>query len=90
MKSELKKSLEHMEANPTTGTAHNQQVISSQVQTIFAIDRLEKSTKKLRKTMVSLEHQGQRNEEQNITLQKVMVWLTVVMLFLSIVTIFRR
>jgi len=63
-----------MQSHPTTGTPHNHQLISTQVETTFALDRLENKIKKLSKT----EKQNQRLEESNYKLQKVMLILTAV------------
>jgi len=57
--------------NPTTGTAHNQHVISSQVHAVFAIDNLEKTIKKF--------------ETENQKLQKVMLALTLASSVLAVV-----
>jgi len=78
MKKELEESLKHIQSHPTTGTPHNQQLISTQVETIFALDRLENKIKKLNKTIEAAEKQNQRLEESNYKLQKVMLILTAI------------
>lgn len=76
MKKELKESLRHIQSHPTTGTAHNQQLISTQVETVFAIDKLTKGVKKLAKTVKDSNEQSQRLERSNYNLQKAMFILT--------------
>ena len=78
MKKELKESLRYMQSHTTTGTPHNHQLISTQVETTFALDRLENKIKKLSKTIEAAEKQNQRLEESNYKLQKVMLILTAV------------
>lgn len=78
MKKELAKSLRHMQANPTTGTPHNHQVISAQVETIFAVDSLKKQIVKLRRTIEVNEKQSQILEQSNMNLQRSMLALTLV------------
>jgi len=90
MKKELEDSLRHMQANPTTGTPHNQQLISTQVETIFAIDSLQEEISKLKTTIVSLDSQNEKLNKTNIRLQWSMVGLTVATIILSIITLFKH
>lgn len=90
MDTELEKSLRHMQANPTTGTPHNQQLISTQVETIFAIDKLKEEIEKLSKTIVSLDKQNQNLEKTNIRLQWSMVGLTIATVILAILTLYKH
>lgn len=78
MKKELADSLRHMQANPTTGTPHNQQLISTQVETIFMLDELKEQIEKLNNTIALSEKQSQRLEESNYKLQKVMLLFTAI------------
>lgn len=75
---ELKKSLREMQDNPTTGTAHNQQLISTQVETIFMLDELHKEISKLNTTIENADKQSQRLERSNYRLQLAMVILTAI------------
>ncbi|HEV2339439.1 MAG TPA: hypothetical protein VGT05_01585 [Patescibacteria group bacterium] len=78
MKEELKRSLREMQANPTTGTPHNQHVISTQVETIFMLDDLLTKIKKLNSTIESSNRQSQKLEQSNYRLQIVMLVLTAI------------
>lgn len=90
MKKELAESLRQIQANPTTGTAHNQQLISTQVETIFAVDELREEIGKLSQTIVSLDKQNQSLEKTNIRLQWSMVGLTVATVILTILTLLKH
>ncbi len=90
MNEELKKSLRHIQANPTTGIPHNQQVISTQVETIFAIDELKEEIGKLSQTIISLDKQNQDLEKTNIRLQWSMIGLTIATVILAILTLFKH
>lgn len=76
MNKELADGLRHMQNNPTTGTAHNQHVISTQVETIFAVDELNKQIGKLIKTIETNDSQGKKLEQSNLSLQRTMLVLT--------------
>lgn len=78
MKKKLADSLRHMQANPTTGTPHNQQVISTQVETIFAVDELKKEITKLSNIIEKANRQSEKLEQSNYTLQVVMLILTAI------------
>lgn len=78
MKKELEESLRHIQAHPSTGLAHNQQQISTQVETIFAIDELKEQIIKLNKTIEESEKQNQRLEQSNYKLQIAMLILTAI------------
>ncbi|HSW48479.1 MAG TPA: hypothetical protein VLG67_05365 [Candidatus Saccharimonadales bacterium] len=66
MKKELKERLLDMQANPTTGTAHNHQLITTQVETIFVVDELKDEITKLSQTIISLDKQNQNLEKKQI------------------------
>lgn len=76
MKKELADSLRHMQSHPTTGTPHNQQLISTQVETIFAVDELKGQIGRLIRTIEINERQSQKLEKSNISLQRTMLVLT--------------
>ena len=57
-----------IQSHPTTGTAHNKQLISTQVEAIFMLDSLKSEMKKLRRTVVSLDKQSRRLEIATIAL----------------------
>lgn len=76
MKKELVDSLRHMQSHPTTGTAHNQQIITTQVETIFAVDELKVQIGRLIRTIETNEKQSQKLEKSNINLQRTMLILT--------------
>lgn len=78
MKKEQAESLRYMQSHPTTGTPHNQQVISSQVETIFAIDALKEQLEKLNEIISSSEIQNQKLELSNYRLQQAMFVLTAI------------
>jgi len=85
----LKDDLRHMQSHPTTGTAHNEQLISTQVETIFAVDKLGDEVNKLSSTIISLDKQNQSLEQTNIRLQWVMVALTIATVLLTVLTLFK-
>ena len=78
MKKELSDSLRHMQANTTIGTPHNKQVISTQVETIFAIDNLTSEIQKLSKIIDDSNKQSEKLEKSNYVLQMVMLALTAI------------
>jgi len=78
MKEELKESLEQIKTHPTTGTAHNAQLITTQVETIFLLDDLKDEIKRLTKTIEEAEIQNQKLEASNYNLQKAMFVLTAI------------
>ncbi len=78
MKKELEESLRRMQANPTTGTPHNQQVISTQVETIFILDELNGQIKQLNKNIEESDKQSRRLEVSNYRLQWAMLILTAI------------
>ena len=78
MKEELRESLRHMQSHPTTGTPHNQQVISTQVETIFMLDELKKQMTILNKTIRASEKQGRKLEVSNYRLQWAMLILATI------------
>ncbi|MCX6706469.1 MAG: hypothetical protein NTV24_05240 [Candidatus Woesebacteria bacterium] len=88
MKKDLVESLRHMQSNPTTGLPHNQHVISTQVETIFAIDNLNEQIKRLTKTVEQNEIQSQKLEKSNINLQLIMVVLTFITAIIAVFPIF--
>jgi len=90
MKQELAESLRHMQTHPTTGTAHNKQLISTQVETIFAVEDLKEEIGKLSQTIVSLDKQNEKLEKTNIKLQWSMVALTVATVILTILTLLKH
>lgn len=78
MRKELADSLRHMQSHPTTGTPHNQQLISTQVESIFMLDELNENIKKLNTTIEIFALQSQKLEKSNYRLQKVMLIFTAV------------
>lgn len=78
MDKKLEESLRYIQSHPTTGTPHNQQLISTQVESIFAIDNLQKEIRKLAKTITRLDKKNAELEESNLRLQKQMLLLTTV------------
>lgn len=76
MNKELADRLRHMQTHPTTGTPHNQQVISAQVETIFAIDELKGQIERLNNTLKVSEQQSQKLALSNYRLQIAMFVLT--------------
>lgn len=76
MDKKLEKSLRHIQSHPTTGTPHNQQLISTQVESIFAIDNLQKEIRKLVKTIIRFDKKNTKLEISNLRLQKQMLLLT--------------
>lgn len=78
MKKELEESLRHIQTHPSTGLAHNQQQISTQVETIFAIDELKEQIDKLNKSIEESGKQNQRLELSNYKLQQTMLVLTAI------------
>ena len=76
MKKDLEKSLRHIQKNPTTGTAHNQQLISTQVEEIFALDRLTKEVKTLGKIVSKTIVQSEKMKKSNYRLQMAIMVLT--------------
>lgn len=78
MKKELADSLRHMQTHPTTGTPHNQQVISTQVETIFMLDELNNKIIKLNDTIEKAEVQSQKLETSNYKMQKWFLALAII------------
>lgn len=76
MTDELRDSLRHIQTHPTSGEAHNAQLINIQVEEIFAIDGLNREIKKLKKTIEKSDIQSARLEQSNYNLQRVMLILT--------------
>lgn len=83
MKKKLAESLRHMQSHPTTGTPHNQQVISTQVETIFMLDELNKKIVKLNKTIKESDKQSKKLEMSNYRLQ----WATLILTFIATVIV---
>lgn len=88
MKKELEKSLRHMQSHPTTGTPHNQQVISTQVETIFAIDKLLREIKALSKNISDSNQQSEKLEQSNYKLQIAMLFLSFIAITVTAYQIF--
>lgn len=78
MKKKLEESLRHIQSHPTTGLPHNQQQISTQVETIFAIDELKEQIAKLNQFIEKSGGQNQRLELSNYKLQQAMFVLTAI------------
>ncbi len=76
MNKELEASLRERQTHPTTGLPHNQQVISTQVETVFALDSLQQEVVKLRKTIETANSQSEKLERSNYRLQVAMLVLT--------------
>ena len=80
MKQEVKDSLIHIQTHPTTGTPHNANMITVQVETAFAIDELMTEVTKLKDKIVEL-------DTQNGKLERAMLYLTFVTVVLGIIQI---
>jgi hypothetical protein len=78
MDKKLEESLRYVQSHPTTGTPHNQQLISTQVESIFAIDELHAGIGKLTRTIIALDRKNEKLEKSNLALQKQMLFLTAV------------
>ncbi len=78
MKKDLEESLRHMQTHPSTGLAHNQQVVSAQIETIFIIDSLIMEIKNLDATIEKANKQSEKLERTNLILQYAMVILTTI------------
>lgn len=78
MKKELEDSLRYMQSHPTTGLPHNQQIVSTQVETIFALDELKQQVAILNKTIEASDKQSQKLEKSNYRLQQAMLILTAI------------
>ena len=87
MKKELEDSLRHMQSHPTTGEPHNQQVVSTQVETIFMLDGLKKEIIKLNKNIELSDKQSKRLEVSNYRLQWAMLILTFIATMISVYTL---
>lgn len=83
-------SLEHMRRNPTTGTPHNQQVISTQVEEIYAIDRLEIAINDLKNTITSLDKKSGSLEKTVVRLTYVGVGLGIIQILVGILSLFHK
>lgn len=78
MDENLRKSLREIQSHPTTGLPHNQQVISTQVETIFMLDKLNGEIKILNKNLENSAKANQRLEQSNYRLQWAMLILTAI------------
>lgn len=76
MKKELAKGLRYIQNHPTTGLDYNQNVLSTQVETIFMLDSLKKDIKGLNKTIAESNIKSGRLEQSNYKLQIAMLVLT--------------
>lgn len=72
---EEREGLTHIMNNPTTGLPHNQHVVSSQVHAVFAIDSLERTIKEL--------------DNNNLRLQKAILWLTLATTALTLIEVIK-
>lgn len=73
---ELEKKLRHIQGNPTTGTAHNEQQIFTQVENVFMLDRLINKIEELNTTIKTSGKQSEKLEKSNNRLQMAMLILT--------------
>ena len=89
MKKELEEKLRYLQAHPTTGTAHNQQLISVQVETAFVVDELIGEIKKLGAQLERSDTQSEKLEKSNYRLQWAMLVLTVVSTFVAVYPLLR-
>ena len=80
MKQEVRNSLIHIQNNPTTGTPHNANMITVQVETAFAIDELTIEVRNLKDKIVEL-------DSQNNKLEKAMLGLTIATVILSVIQV---
>lgn len=76
MEKKLREKLEKIQNQPTTGFAHNEQIIFTQVETIFAVDKLTSEIGALSKSIKSSNTQSEKLEKSNYTLQVIMLILT--------------
>ena len=82
----MKKSeLEYLRKNAATGEVFNQQLISTQVETIYSLDRLRKQLSNLNKSIDNSSKKSEELEKSNHRLQVAMFCLT---LFTTIMTVF--
>src|SRR5207249_171986 len=79
-----------MQSQPTTGTAHNQRMISAQVETIFMLDGLKEEIIKLNKNIELSDKQSKRLEVSNYRLQWAMLILTFIATMISIYTLLNK
>jgi hypothetical protein len=84
MKKEIADSLRHMQNNPTTGAAHNAQLISAQVETIFMLDDLKTEVVNLNKTIKSSNEQSVKLELSNNRFQLMILILTAITTMIAI------
>lgn len=84
MKKELEESLRHMQNHPTTGLPHNQQVVSTQVETIFIIDNLIKEIQQLNENILNSNKQSERLARTNNQLQVAMLVLSFIGTFVLV------
>ncbi len=76
MNKELEEKLRNIQSHPTTGLPFNKQIIDVEVETIFAIDKLNVGISRLIKTIEDNDKQNQKLENSNINLQRIMLVLT--------------
>lgn len=88
MQKELADSLRHIQTHATTGTPHNQQLISTQVETIFVLDEVKEEMVKLRGTIVSLDRQNSKLTKATVLLGIAAVLLAVVQAAAAVITLF--
>lgn len=82
----MKKSeLEYLRKNAATGEVFNQQLISTQVETIYSLDKLRKQLVKLNKSIDNSNKKSEDLEKSNQRLQIAMFCLT---LFTTVMTVF--
>lgn len=78
------KDLEYLRTHAATGEVFNQQLISTQVETIYTLEKLRKQLKELNKSLDNNNRKGENLEKSNHRLQIVMFLLSLVMMFTAI------
>lgn len=76
--------LRETQENPTTGTAHNKQLISTQVEAVIAMHQLNDKLGTLIETIESNEKQNNKLEISNISLQRAMLFLTAITTIIAV------
>lgn len=90
MEERLKYNLRKIQSNPTTGIAHNQQLITTQVESIFMLDSLKEEINHLNKALENSDKINQKLEQSNYRLQWAMLLLTAITTFVTIYPILKE
>jgi hypothetical protein len=80
-----KADLEYLRKNAATGEVFNQQLITTQVETIYSLNKLRKQLSKLNKSIDNSSRKSEELENSNQRLQIAMFCLT---LFTTVMTVF--